>query len=166
MLRSLWRLGFLVALVVGMAACGSPTPVKSGRSPSSAAPLTFTVSGEILVQFDSAALEQDPNRKVGGPCVADSGFDDIRDGGDVIVTDPSGKTIGLGNLEPGQLTQDTKDSLTGWCGYSFALNDVPTGFHFYGIKVGKRDVKQFTFADVSQPIVLQLGHAQSATSNE
>jgi len=102
----------------------------------------------------------DPNRRLNGPCLAAAGLDDIRAGADVVVTDSSGKTIALGQLESGRLVADAEQPNAGWCSFHFNVEDVPTDEQFYSLVVGSRDPKNLTREDLEGTIELQLGESK------
>lgn len=99
-----------------------------------------TIRGVIqlrLSQFDASSTVND--------CWGNGGYDDLREGAQVTVTDPDGRTIALGSVT-GSSLQDTDAGLQ--CVLSFEVEDVPRGAGFYGVEVAHRGVVRRGEADV------------------
>lgn len=87
------------------------------------------------------------------PCSPGGGYSDIHPGAQVTVTDPAGKTLGVGQLDDG-------NDYGGGCIFSFSVGGVPAGAKFYGIEVAHRGIVQFTEEAVrqgSEGVGLSLG---------
>ena len=130
------------ALVTGCSAAPAATPT---------APATFDVKGTIavtLILFDASD---------GDPCTTTGGYDDIRTGTQVKVSDASGKIVGLGALSSG-LARDTDTSWRGTnkCEFSFSVTGIPEGGEIFGVEVSHRGVVQFTRNQADQ-VALTLG---------
>ena len=96
---------------------------------------TFTLHQEDLVDRDETS------------CQGTGGYDDIRDGLEVAVTDAAGTVIGLGRLssKPGEDTFAGRRT----CEYEFTVSGLPDA-SFYGVEVGHRGVVRFSAADLAQ----------------
>jgi len=81
---------------------------------------------------------------------SDSGYDDIRLGAQVTVTDQSGKTIAVSELEQGMYTGSDM------CVFPFKVK-VPSGKKFYGVTVSHRGMIQFTEKQMKDGPGLTLG---------
>lgn len=76
-------------------------------------------------------------------CSGWRGFDDIRGGTEVTVTDASGRTLAVGQLQTGQATGITDDTATA-CRLPFSITGVPGGVGPYGVEIGHRGVNHYT----------------------
>jgi hypothetical protein len=115
------------------------------KSPSPAAVLT--VEGSVLVRGSYPQVVRVSESR----CAGGGGFDDIREGTQVVVTDAAGKTIALG-----QLTAGGRKGGVG-CMFLFVVENVPAGLDFYGIEVSHRGRVQYTAAQLAAPIELSIG---------
>ena len=98
---------------------------------------TVTVKGEVqLIGITNVKGEHDD-------CYGIGGYDDLRGGASVVVTDATGTTVGVGSLRPGVLNL-SKDPY--YCGLAFEI-EVPAGKGFYGIEVTHRGRVQFSEAE-------------------
>lgn len=116
----------------------------------SSSPAPIDVTGSLTLT-SAAALKFDGSQE----CTASSGYDDIATGGQVVVSDDGGKTIGLGTLTAGTLT--TIDDLNWSCVFSFSVPKIPAGGSFYKVAIGHRDGVQFTEANLRDSVALTLG---------
>lgn len=82
-------------------------------------------------------------------CSGTGGFDDIRDGADVEITDENGKTIAVTQLEHSA-------PIDGGC-VLFWEADVPKGKDFYGVEITHRGVIKYTEAQLRKGVVQSLG---------
>ncbi|MDX3110160.1 hypothetical protein [Nonomuraea angiospora] len=112
---------------------------------SAASPIT--VEGSVTVRGDRPAVLTENELT----CTTGGGYNDIRQGAQVVVTDAAGKTIALGQLGAGSWKRDTG------CIFLFTVADVPAGEKFYGIEVSHRGRVQYTAAQVSAPVELSIG---------
>lgn len=108
--------------------------------------LTFVARGTIQVQVGGlpAGVGQ------GLPCTTDGGYDDIRDGAQVLIINGAGETLAIGRLGPGE-------QVALRCEFSWVVNDVPRGEGFYGVQVAGRGGPQYSEQDMLLPIDLTLG---------
>jgi hypothetical protein len=155
----------MVSFVAVLAGCGVGDGI---REPSS-----FTVDGSIAVP---TAFPVAPDGQIvatsseflvdGGTCSSDSGFEDIREGAQVKVTDESGKIVGLGRLKPGeqalggrQMTwQDWVVYNPAICEYRFQI-EVESIADFYSVTIGNgaRGALTYTQEELEQGLSLSLG---------
>lgn len=91
---------------------------------------------------------------VGRTCAGDGGYDDIRAGAQVVVTDADGGTVALGELSQGRMDGSVPDAT---CQWRFTVADVPAGAGFYGVEVTHRGALQYTEQELRSPISLSLG---------
>ena len=76
-------------------------------------------------------------------CVAKGGYDDIREGAQVLATDSAGVVVGTSNLGQG----DPTPLPTSACVFSFSV-DVPAGSDFYNVEVSQRGALTFSNAEM------------------
>lgn len=154
MLASMRKIGFVLLAFasLGLAACSS-TAVSDAPSG------LFDTSGSISVPSGA------DSRYEGQPCDSFRGVDDrpvegnfdaIVSGAQVVVTDESGKTIGVSTLKAGELVMG-ESGATLDCRFPFELSDLPDA-EFYGIQVGGSagDV-QFTKSAMEAGPTISLG---------
>lgn len=130
--------------LLALAGCSSSAGATLTPSPAATA---FVVNGSITVPGMSETGSDDE------VCAAREGFDDIAVGGQVTVSDASGKTIAIGTVGRGGFV---KASVS--CRFLFSVLDVPLGEKFYGVHVGKgpRGIVQFTRAEMQAGPELSL----------
>lgn len=107
----------------------------------------ITVHGQMAITDVEGFTADDPNTDstsygVTGPCHAITGFDDIADGTEVVVSDDSGHTLAIGHLGPGAFDSN------GSCSFPFTLA-VPAGKKFYGVTVSHRGTVKFPEGQVA-----------------
>ncbi|WP_326644568.1 hypothetical protein OIE67_25690 [Nonomuraea fuscirosea] len=124
-----------------------PDTAATPRPSTSAAPATQTVSGSVLVRGSSPQVLTENELA----CTTGGGYDDIRQGAQVVVTDAAGKTIALGQLGAGGWKRDVG------CSFLFTVPEVPAGEKFYGIEVSHRGRVQYTAEQMTTPIELSIG---------
>lgn len=116
------------------------------------APQPFSVSGFMALELGGFVWDRDPD-----VCAGKGGYDDIRAGTQVVVTDPSGTTIALGQLDPGIPRRDPDNaSRATQCRFPFQVTNVPGGHEFYGIAVGRRGKLEYTRDKIVLPLELTL----------
>lgn len=138
----------LTAAVLATAACGqdATTPAR---------PAAVTITGTITVPGGDTVqgLEGGP----GQTCRMGGGYDDIRQGAQVVVTDETGAVVALGALDSGVLDlPDAEHWGTRKCAFPFTVQ-APTGRTFYGVEVSHRGRLQFTEQQLATPLELTLG---------
>lgn len=104
-------------------------------------------------------FETPGTKPLSGGCLPLAGFRDIEEGTQVVVTSGSGETLGLGTLSaPTYSVRNPGSSVRlGKCSYDFSVPNVSSGQQFYRVEVGRRGVQQYSQADITQPLTLQLG---------
>lgn len=148
--------------------CGS-NDGSTGSRPTNDAPETFVVSGTLTLdggnenvtvtddawevcqgeKLDetgslSAATTECVDLKTGVSCEGKGGYDDLVPGTQVLVTDSSGRNIGLGSLDAGV------SGLYGEsCAFTFRVPDVPSDGGVYSVEVGHRGALNFSEGDAS-----------------
>lgn len=141
----------VAAALLGLTACGGNTVSQVQ------APTTFSVNGTITLVADSLNSEQ----AMGGACVTDGGYDDIRTGAQVSVRDEASKVIALGRLDAGHVAEQfTEGALVGYaykCVFGFTVADVPEGHSIYSVEVSHRGELQYARADLNSALALSLG---------
>ena len=100
------------------------------------------------------------SHSMGEQCITSDGYDDIAEGGQVVVSDDGGKTVGVGQLSAGVLTAPAgADSINdATCVFQFRL-DVDSDSTFFGVQIGNdnRGVLQYKRSDLLTGIDLVLG---------
>lgn len=132
---------------------------------SSPTPSTFNVIGTVTVQAGEGSVGTE-----GGNCVTEGGFSDIASGGQVTITNESGKVVALGTLDAGRATGvmvlPTFNPETGQieqvpqatkCVFGFSVPSVPEGENFYAIEMGHRKPLKYTRSELATPLSLTLG---------
>ena len=134
------RNGLWIALAVGvlvlvLAGGGIALLVGAGRGGKLPAAVTnavqtsFSVTGSLTIASDCGSW----------------GYDDLREGAEVTVTDESGKVLAVGAL-----------SGSG-CVYTWQVNGVPVGPKLYGVTVGHRGAVHYTEAELRAGVQLSIG---------
>lgn len=110
----------------------------------------LTVSGTVTVTATTFTLGTNT-------CAGAGGYDDIRNGAQVVVTDATGKTLALGELADGRPDGAHSRGGPNVCRWTFTVDGVPAGETFYGIEVTHRGVVQYDAGRIQQPVALSLG---------
>lgn len=126
-------------------AVSAPTPAASPTAP---APLP--IFGHL--DLDDVVFSAHP----GDECWGHRGYDDIRGGAQVTVTDTAGKVIGVGALDPGHVAYDSSGAAY-MCTFTFVVTGVKAGGGFYGVEVAHRGRVQYAEAKLAAAIALTLG---------
>lgn len=133
------------AAVLALAGCGGDGPVSAEPTAGTATePETFTARGTLTLVYGATELD-------GGGCEGDEGYDDLRAGATVTVTDSSGDKVALGNLRRGEVVKGTYS-----CEFPFVVEDVPTGDAVYSVEVAGRGEVDFAEAQADR-IALSVG---------
>lgn len=107
---------------------------------------SFTASGTFTL-FDY--------RGFGGAgglfCSGSGGYDDIREGAQVIIRDEAGTTVGVGELVNPRTAGESA------CTFSFTIHDVPSGADFYEVEVTSWGGISYTQAELEEGVALSLG---------
>jgi hypothetical protein len=143
-------LAVIIVLVIGGAAA-----VLLAWKPWSSSTSTFTVTGTFalhgtpdLGDGEGQILVTDSD----STCAGENGYDDIQDGVEVTISDSSGKTLALGDLEG-----STYEATHHTCRFDIVVDGVPSGRDFYRVEVSHRGEQQYTQADLEAGIALTLG---------
>ncbi|GLZ76653.1 hypothetical protein Afil01_14600 [Actinorhabdospora filicis] len=131
----------LALMLLLLAGCGDP-PVATFH------PGHFTVLGALYVEYEMAGLYGN-----GDPCSTSLGYDDIREGTQVTISDSADATVALGRLERGAVSNAYSA-----CGFGFEIPGVPAGLGFYGVSIGRRGTMRYAEAELKGGrLELQLG---------
>lgn len=147
------RISIAVALaLLTLSGCGgADKPAAAASSP----PEMFTVTGSMtlgLGDFEGNTATQ--------TCWGKGGFDDMKAGTQVVVSDPAGATIAVGSMLDGQTQYGDLEvggePLQSSCQISFIVKNVPAGKGFYGVEVSHRGRLQYTESEARQGLKLTL----------
>lgn len=129
-----------------------PKPATSpAAAAGSAAPASFTVNGRLRLELSGFTWNP------GQGCWGISGYDDLREGAQVVITDGLGATIAVGALDTGIVTLNPTDQKrASYCELPFTVQQVPAGRGFYGVEVAHRGRVQYPEADVRGLLELSL----------
>ncbi|MFE4501722.1 hypothetical protein ACFRFQ_17865 [Rhodococcus sp. NPDC056743] len=106
-------------------------------------PGSFAITGTMSLSSSDA-------QRIGSGCVGDGGYDDIRPGAEVKVTDEAGKTLATGRLEGGETSN-------GECVLPFTVSGVPAGSTFYQVEISHRGGLTYSEAEAREPLAFSLG---------
>lgn len=114
-----------------------PAPTRQAAAPASTA---FSFDGDLtLVQGEF--IWDDPT------CSGWKGYDDIRAGTEVVVSDAAGKSLVVGSLKAGAATVGSDGRATE-CTMKFHIDGVPSGVGPYGVAIGSRGVAHYSWGDL------------------
>lgn len=118
---------------------------------------TFRTTGTVTVD-GSTLMDRAVN---GNECITTGGFDDIRAGTQVFLSDDAGETLVIGELEAGVFVgvREGHDSfLEGpWpCSFAFTLEGIPNIDGFYTLTVGQRGDLKYSRSQLDEPLSLAL----------
>jgi hypothetical protein len=115
--------------------------VRSGGSTDTppAAPESRTIAGAV----DLNASVGRATAAAGSPCTGTSGYNDVREGAQVLVVDEANKTIATASLSAGSF-QPQRGAL---CTFTFSVPNVPRA-SFYQVKVNQRGGPTYSFAEM------------------
>lgn len=148
-------------LLTGCGAIGS-LPIASKPSPTAQpTPTTFNIVGTLSVEASPLGSEG----ALGGDCITDpnGGFSDIESGGQITITNESGKIVALGTLDVGHTLESMPEGSPDGplsatrCTFGFSVPSVPEGQNFYAIQMGHRTPLKYTRAELATPLSLTLG---------
>lgn len=106
----------------------------------------FTATGTLtLSSADGSGISG------GTSCSGTAGYDDIREGTQVVIRDETGTTVGVGQLEAARSLGTTT------CVFSFTVNGVEAGADFYEVEVSRRGGITFSQEELEQGVGLTLG---------
>ena len=139
-----------VAAGVAVAICTLITGCSAPAAATPTAPATFDVAGTMTitrVMLDGAE---------GDVCTGGDGYDDMKPGAQVKISDGAGKVIGLGALGPGAARDTQEWAGTDQCVFDFTVTGIPEDSGpIYGVEVSRRGVVQFT-RDQARSLALTL----------
>ncbi|MFF5201757.1 hypothetical protein ACFY3B_19360 [Micromonospora parva] len=115
-------------------------------------PVTRTVTGTLMLDDPSGFAWHSTTG-----CSGTGGYNDVSPGAQVIVTDSTGATVGLGKLSTGILETAPGATAADGCKFSFIVQDVPTGKGFYGVEVAHRGSVQYPEQQLFGALSLTLG---------
>lgn len=117
------------------------------------APQPFSIRGFMTLELGQFAWLSSTDT-----CSGWKNYDDIRTGTAVVVTDPSGKTIALGQLDAGIPRHDPDNTArVTQCRFPIRVAGVPGGHPFYGIEIAKRGKLDYARDKIDKPLELTLG---------
>jgi hypothetical protein len=122
----------LLALTAG---CGGDSPAAQPEPPA-----PFTLVGDVTVLRPNMIWNENPTM-----CAGTGGYDDMRVGAQVVVTDENSTTIAVGSIDSATPMMDPDDgNLARGCSLGFSVAGVPEGRQFYGVEVTSRGRLQYT----------------------
>jgi hypothetical protein len=147
-----------VLSVHAITACTADKPPAAPvAAPASSAPAVFTVTGALTLGLGDFMWDGDKQ-----VCWGSGGYDDMKLGTQVVVSDAAGATIAIGAISDaspvlGDRTGDDGDPLADGCELSFFVDGVPAGKGFYGVEVSHRGRLQYSEAEIRGDLKLTLG---------
>jgi hypothetical protein len=146
----------LALITVGAYQFAPTSPPTTSTAAIGDAPPTLTITGTIFLKD-----EYNRNYKIGQIChVTNRGFEDIRQGAQVLIIDNTGTNLAVGNLNAGAVVADplfTPEFGGGTCQFAFRISNIPTGRGPYGITVSHRGTLTYTEPQLAGTIELTLG---------
>lgn len=125
-------------------------PVAAAASPTRPATTeTMAVSGNLTIMAAVGVMNLDDTH-----CTGMRGYDDIREGTQVVVSDEAGKVIATGSLGIGFMIGS---GMTRTCKFHFSITSVPKGHPFYSLQVSHRGSAVYTEAQLVTGPELSLG---------
>ena len=132
------------AAVAGVMLARSDNAAEAKATPPRAA--TFTVYATMALTLGQ--FEHQP----GQGCWGRGGYDDIAEGGQVVVSDATGATVGVGRLADARY-----DEFRGRCTFTIIIKGVRDGGQFYSIEVTHRGKVQYSRSDLEKTVTLSVG---------
>jgi hypothetical protein len=157
MKRSIALIGVLVLALAGCSV--TPKVVPKVNPNIQGHDYSGTVAAPVRITYFPLGKKE---HTVGDQCVTGDGYNDIKTGAQVVITDSAGATVGIGSLIGGELTASltNPDSMIGaTCTFKFFVH-VAKKSDFYGVHVGNeaRGVVQYSAGDVAGGVDLVIGH--------
>lgn len=118
---------------------------------------TFMIAGQMQVSGSGSNLAFGNSV---GECRGKAGYEDLREGAQVVVAAANGRTIAIGQLGIGKSTTIGGDGSVARlvaCTFPIKVDSVPDGEDFYKITVTHRGTHEYTRDQLRQPISLTLG---------
>lgn len=116
----------------------------------------LTRTGDITIRGTVQLSRGDFTWSSGAGCWGTGGYKDIREGASVTVTDATGATIAMGQLDQAEPDMDTPSTARA-CVLHFTVEDVPAGKGFYSVRVTHRDGPQYPEERLTEELHLTLG---------
>ncbi len=139
-----------IALLGTAAAAMALTLTRHAQPPAPAVSAqTFTVYGELVLADSPGVLNLDDHY-----CTGMRGYDDIRAGTQVTVTDQASTVLAFAPLDQGTLIGS---GLTRQCKFTFTIAGVPAGKSAYGVSVSHRGTEHYTETQLRDTVALSLG---------
>lgn len=131
---------------------GAPGTAAKAGAETSFAPQPFSVKGFLTLKLGQFAWFSDTDT-----CYGYERYDDIRSGTQVVITDPAGKTIAIGQLEAGVPRHDPDNNKrVTECRFPIKVAGVPGGHSFYRLEISKRGKLEFARDRIEGPLELKL----------
>lgn len=136
---------FVVARIATRPA--GPKPAAAGAPPTTA---RLEASGNVTLKTGQFSWDSRDQTW----CQGTKGYDDIRPGAQVTVTDAAGKALAIGTLDAGQVWGVSTNPATGFmqatlCTLHFKVVDIPSGVGPYGFEVSHRGIVRFEEANLN-----------------
>lgn len=153
----------MVLLVLAIAACGSggepeptPSPTPSPKpATATPTPTVVTVEGSVLLASDAWGEHMEP----GITCSGSGGYNDLSGGMEVRLYG-DGTLVDFDRISPGVLSRQAAEKWIGVraCTFTFSL-DVPEGYRFYSVELGRRGEFTYTFDEIvaSEALAYTIG---------
>jgi hypothetical protein len=89
------------------------------------------------------------------PCAAKSGYDDVQEGTEVVISDAAGTTLAVGQLEAGKVVRS--EAGFNVCEFRFQVSGVPGGHSTYRVEISDRGDFHYNQDEMTRGVVLYLG---------
>jgi hypothetical protein len=129
----------LVGVLLLVGACGGADG-EPGAEPEGS-PTGFVVRGTVSVPSYGGSN--------GTSCTVKDGYEDLRSGASVAVTDAAGDVVAVGALVDIEATQRT-------CRFAFDVPGVPEGSPTYGIEVGQQAMVMYPRSRLNRALELTV----------
>lgn len=127
-----------LAAIVLVSGCSSPST---------------SVSGEVLVQWRDGVLGLEGAKGHGGmDCFTSGGFDDVKEGAEVLILNGEGNPIAKGKLGKGA----TSDEDSHICVFPFEVSEVPLKGDFFSVQISHRGGPTYDRDEITEPLSLSL----------
>jgi hypothetical protein len=134
--------------ILAVAACSGG---KAPESTTSSAPATFSVTGGLTLGIGDFVWNSDANS-----CSGSGGYQDMRAGAQVVVSDAAGATVAVGSINQAAPYVPTGETRALRCELSFLVENVPADKGFYGVEVAHRGRLQYPENQMRQDLKLTL----------
>lgn len=132
----------VIAAGVGvLLVCSCSGVGESGAEPEDK-PTAFDIAGTVSVPSYGGSN--------GTSCTVKDGYEDLRSGATVAVTNAVGDVVGVGALVDIEATART-------CRFAFDVPDVPEGSPTYGIEVGQQTMVKYPRSRLDRAVDLTIG---------